>query len=111
MSSVVPISVNAVLIASTETLVGQVPAGKEWDVAVVRFCNLDSVDHQITIVTYDPSVESFGDTTSEYKNLTIQANTTLEYGPVILSQNKKISASTPASGLINARIHGWEVTP
>ena len=112
MSNVAPINLPAVLITSGETLVGQVPAGKEWNVAVVRFCNFDVADHQITIVTYDPGGEAFDNTRTEYKDLTLLAKTTFEYGPAILSQNKKISAIANTSGsVINARVHGWEVTP
>lgn len=110
MATSVPISVNAVLLGTSETTVGTVPSGKEWNVATVRLCNTDTVDRTVTIYVYK-SPETAGDATTEYKDLTIQAKSTFEYGPVILPATGKISALASAATKVSARIHGWEVTP
>ena len=111
MASTVPINVAAVFIGTTETTIGTVPGGKEWNIAVIRFCNTDSVDHTLTIYNYDPGSETATDLTSEYKTFTVQAGSTFEYGPAILASARKISAKADLASKINARIHGWETTP
>lgn len=102
------INQDAVLIGNTDTLVGQVPAVTEWNIAVIRFANTDSVDHNITIgITGGASLDAQH---TEYQLHTVQANTTFEYGPVILATGWKIFAVADVAGKITSRIHGWAVT-
>lgn len=107
----VSISVAAVLIGTSETTVGTVPVGAEWNIATIRFCNTDSVDHNLTVYRYNTSGESAGAATTEYQELLIQAKSTFEYAPAMLAAGHRISALADTASMINARIHGWQVGP
>jgi hypothetical protein len=93
------------------TTVGTVPPGKEWAQAVIRFCNTDTVDHTVTIYNFDPGSEAADDQRAEFKELVIQAKSTFEYSPAVLPPNRRIAAIADVANKVNARIHGWEVTP
>jgi len=105
------ISQAAVLLGVAETTIGQVPVGAEWNISTIRFCNVSNNPRQVTIYNYNTVGEAAGDTTTEYKQFSIQGKSTFEYGPVIITANRKISALADAANVVSARIHGWETTP
>lgn len=108
MANFAPIDVDSVLLATTDTIVGQVPAGKSWAVARVNFCNTDTVDRQVTIGTATGSLD---DTHSEQVDVTIQAKSSFEWGPAYLPAGRKILAKASVAAKVSARIHGLEKTP
>lgn len=104
----------AVLLATTETILGTVPLGKEYDIRFIRFANNDTInDHQVTVHDYDPSgddypAESANPTTVAMPAITIEKGSVAEIGVFICKQKRVLSAKCDAAGQVTARIHGWE---
>jgi len=105
---VVAINVAAVLIGTSETvIVPAVPAGVRYDVPTIRFTNVDIFDHQVTVFDRTPPGEAASDTTTEFKKITIKAQSTFEIGPMILPSGRQISARADVANKVSARIHAW----
>ena len=109
MATFVPIGVDAVFIGTGDTVIGQPPAGKSWAVARVPFCNSDTSDHTVTIGVI--TAGSLDDQHTEWKELTVQAKSTFEYGPAYLTDAQKLVAKADTASKISARLHGIEKTP
>lgn len=109
MATFAPIDVAPVLIGTGDTIIGQPAVGKSWAVARVAFCNTDTVDRTVTIGTNDSG--SLTDTQTEHKLLTVQAQSTFEYGPAYLPATRRLIAKASVASVISARIHGIEKTP
>jgi hypothetical protein len=109
MATFAPIDVAPVLLGTTDTIVGQPPVGKSWAIARVAFCNTDTVDRTVTIGTNDSG--SLTDAQKEHDVLTIQAKTTLDYGPAYLPATRRLIAFAEVAAKVSARIHGIEKTP
>jgi hypothetical protein len=109
MATFAPIDVAAVVLATSDTIVGTVPTGKSWAVARVSFCNTTGASKFITIATTTGA--SIVDGETEIKLLEIQPNATYDYGPAYLPAGRKIIAKADAAASVTARIHGLEKTP
>lgn len=106
--AVLAVNVNAVLIGTTETvIVPAVPAGLSYEVPTIRFANVDVNDHQVIVFDRTPPGELANDTTSEFKLITIKAQSTFEIGPLILPTGRQISAIADVAAKVSARLHAW----
>ena len=103
------LTVDAVMVDDTPTEILTVPAAKDYNISMIRFTNIDTTDHQLTVWNYAPgSSEAADDTTAELFDMTIQPKQTFEFGPLLLPPGRVVSAQADAAGFINARVHGWE---
>lgn len=109
MSTYAPIDVDAVFLGTSDTLIGQPTGGKSWAVARICLCNTDSVDHTVDIGT--TSAGSLDAQHTEHKTLTIQAQSTFDWGPSFLPSGRNVFGKASSAGVISARIHGIEKTP
>ena len=98
----------SVVLTTAEQTVVMPPSPHEYTIGVIRFCNTDSADHQVTIYKYTGAGPGT-DATAQYKLYTIQARTTFEYGPVWLPSLKKITALADANSVITATPEGLDV--
>lgn len=105
------LNIPAVMVEDTETtIVPAVPADKEYNISMIRFTNVDEVDHQLTIWNYTPGTfEDADNTTAELLDMTLQPKQTFEFGPILIPADRVITGVADTSGFINARVHGWEV--
>jgi hypothetical protein len=104
------LDVDPVKLQTTETIIiPTVPLNTEYNIPVIRFTNIDTLDHFITIYNYNNDT-SGGDEELfiEAKNLTIQAGSTFEWGPIILPSNRVISATADINNKVVVRVHGWQ---
>lgn len=109
MATTTALAIDAVQLGTTETVVvPTIPANTEYNIPVIRFTNVDTVDRTVTIFNYDATGESASNTTTEYEQLTIQAQSTFEYGPLVLPANRRITAQADVAAVISARVHGWQ---
>lgn len=103
------LTVDAVTIGDTPTEILAVPSGKDYNLSMIRFTNIDTTDHQLTLWNYAPgSSEAADDSTLELIDMTIQAKQIFEFGPLLLPPGRVIAAQADAADFINARPHGWE---
>lgn len=103
------LKLDAMMVGDTPTELLTVPAAKDYNLSMIRFTNIDTVDHQLTVWNYAPgSSEAADDTTAELLDMTIQPKQTFEFGPLLLPPGRIVSAQADAAGVINARPHGWE---
>jgi hypothetical protein len=109
MATFLPIVVDSVLIATTDTVIGQPASTKSWAIAVVRFCNTDSSSRTLTLGVITGG--SLDDQHSEYKTFSLIAGSTFEYGPAYLDATQMLVAKADVASKISARIHGIEKTP
>lgn len=108
--SVVAVNINAVLIGTAETIIiPAIPAGLRYDVPTIRFANVDIFDHQVIFYNRTPPGEAANDTTTEFKRVTIKAQSTFEIGPLILPAGRQISATADVANMVSARVHAWSV--
>jgi len=106
----ITLDIPAVMIGTTETsIVPAVPANKNYNISMIRFTNTDETDHQLTVWNYAPSSSEDADNiTAELLDMTLQPKQTFEFGPVLLTPGRIISAQADTADFINARVHGWE---
>lgn len=106
--SVVAVNINAVLIGTAETIIiPAIPAGQRYDVPTIRFANIDIFDHQVIFYNRTPPGEAANDTTTEFKRVTIKAQSTFEIGPLVLPAGRQISATCDVANKVSARVHAW----
>lgn len=106
--SVLAVNINAVLIGTVETvIVPAVAAGLRYDVPSIRFTNVDIFDHQVIFYNRTPPGELANDTTTEFKKITIKAQSTFEIGPLVLPAGRQISAIADVASKVSARVHAW----
>jgi hypothetical protein len=109
MPSSVEIGVAAVLIATTDTVIGTVPGGKGWNISRVNICNTDTSPRTVTLAINTGG--AITDTDTEEKELSIPAKSSFSWGPIIVPAGKVLQAKADVTAKVNAHIHGWEVTP
>ena len=106
--SVVAVNINAVLIGTAETIIiPAIPVGQRYDVPTIRFANIDVFDHQVIFYNRTPPGELANDTTTEFKRVTIKAQSTFEIGPLVLPPGRQISATADVANMVSARVHAW----
>jgi hypothetical protein len=104
------LDIDPVLLQTTETIVvPTIPVGHEYDLSTIRFTNVTVNPHQIIIFNYSPASESPDLMRSEVRLLTIEAGSTLEYGPSALPPGRRISAQADTANAISARVHGVDI--
>lgn len=101
------LDITPVLIPGSETdIVGPVPVGQEFSIAVLRFTNNDSAPRFLTLWN-KPTAGAGTDAELELKTLSIPANSPYEHGPVILAAGRRLSALSDVANKINVVPHGW----
>jgi hypothetical protein len=105
----------AVMLGTSETTIFQLNGSTQLGNCAVRFTNIDTLPHNLTVYDYDPSgtdypAEAAGPATTVLSSVTVPPRSFIELGPLVLAPNRKVSAFTDAVGVMNARPHGFKTT-
>jgi hypothetical protein len=101
------LDIGPFILAAAETVLVTVPAGKDYNIASVRFLNTDVSMRTITIYEYKPPGTAATNTSPVALNFTLNPGEIYEYGPTILAATRVMSALCDVANKVTVHVSGW----
>lgn len=95
-------------LAVTETVLVTVAAAHDYNLNAVRFCNTDTVIRTITIYEYKPPQTIANVEALIATQFALNPGEIYEYGPVVLSATRKLSALCDLADKVTVHVSGWD---
>lgn len=95
-------------LAVTETVLVTVASSHDYNLNAVRFLNSDSSIRTITIYEYKPPGTAADVESLVAKNFALNPGELYEYGPVVLSALRKLSALCDVADKVTVHVSGWD---
>lgn len=102
------LDIGPIKLAVTETVILTVAASHDYNVNAVRFLNSDSSIRTITIYEYKPPQTASDVEALVAKNFALNPGEVFEYGPVVLSATRKLSALADVADKVTVHVSGWD---